>query len=157
MHLNKVIFAIDGNATTYAVAKFMRHIDTARAMGTLKGPFVQCIGMYDGELEPSYMMDELDYLKLVAPMRFTKDQESILWVPGDTRQPCTLVCLTGYTSYAVLGPMREVTALEAFGLTAWTYVQATGKYFTCEEAQADPSHYGDDIHPVELEKENEHV
>jgi hypothetical protein len=130
MHLNKVIFAIDDNATTYAVAKFMRHIDTARAMGTLKGPFVQCIGMYDGVLEPSYMMDERDYLKLVAPMRFVNKQESVLHVPGDTRQPCTLVYSDNPEPPFNVGPMREVTALEAFGLVAWTYVLSTGKYFT---------------------------
>jgi hypothetical protein len=132
MHLNKVIFAIDDNTDLHTVAKFMRHIDTARAMGTLKGQFVQCIGMYDGVLEPSYMMDELEYHKLVAPMSFTDKQESVLLVPVDVRQNCTLsYSETDLAEDFSVGPMREVTALEAFGLVAWTYVLSTGKYFTC--------------------------
>ena len=125
--LEKVIFAIDNNTDTHTVAKFMRHIDTARAMNTLKGSFVQCIGYWNGILEDSYMMDRRDYDRLVAPLGFTKEQDCILSVPADTRQPCALEFPNDKP--LVVGRMVEVSNEEAKTLEAWTYVPATGKYF----------------------------
>ena len=126
--LNKIIFAIDNDTNVHTVAKFMRHIDTARAMNTMKGAFIPCIGCYDGELESSYMMDERDYRRIVEPLGFTADQDCIMHVPAHPRQPCTLEYPTGGTQS--IGAMREVTALEALGLTAWTYVIETNTYWT---------------------------
>ena len=57
-----VIFAIDNNTDTHTVAKFMRHIDTKRALGAMKGRMVQAIGYWEGILEPSYIMRKDDYL-----------------------------------------------------------------------------------------------
>lgn len=128
--LNKIIFAIDNDLTVHAVAKFMRHIDTARAVGTLKGSFIPCIGCYDGVMEASYMMDERDYRRLVEPLSFTADQDCIMHVPADTRQPCTLEFPTGETQS--IGSMREVQPHDALGLTAWTYVIETSTYWTTE-------------------------
>ena len=130
--LNKIIFAIDNNTDTHAVAKFLRHIDTCRAMNTLKGRFVHCIGCYNGVMEPSYMMDERDYRQLVERVGYTAWQESILHVPGDVRQPCTLEFLSG-EPHVSLGAMREISAAEAMQCTSWTYVMATNKYFTTEK------------------------
>ena len=128
--LNKIIFAIDNNTDVHVVAKFMRHMDTCRAMSTLKGSFVQCIGCYNGVLEPSYMMDERDYRQLVAGTHYTTEQDCILHVPADTRQPCTLE----FPNHSVaIGPMREVSAAKAMQCSSWTYVQATNKYFTTEK------------------------
>ena len=127
--LNKIIFAIDNDTDVHVVAKFLRLIDTSRAMNTLQGAFVQCIGCYDGVLEVSYMMDERDYLRVVEKLGYTAKQECIMHVPGDVRQPCTLE----YSDVvASIGPMREIDALTALGLTAWTYIPATGKYFTTD-------------------------
>ena len=128
--LNKIIFAVDGNKDLHTVAKFMRHMDTCRAMNTLSGSFVKCIGMYKGDLEPSYMMDEVDYRKLVESAGYTAGQESILHVPGDTRQPCTLEFRDGSTK--VVGPMVEVDAGKAMFLPSWTYNMETSKYFSTE-------------------------
>ena len=126
--LNKIIFAIDNNTDTHSVAKFMRHLDTKRAMGELKGGVVHCIGYWEGILEPSYMMDERDYRKFVEPMGFTSEQSCIMHVPADTRQPCTLEYYDG--KIETVGPMREVSSNYALSFHAWTYVQSTGKYFT---------------------------
>lgn len=128
--LNKIIFAIDNNTNTHAVAKFMRHVDTKRALGELQGGLVHCIGYWEGILEPSYMMDERDYRKFVEPMGFTDGQVCIMHVPGDTRQPCTLEYQDGSTE--TLHPMHEVSKDVAKFLNAWTYVQDTGKYFTTQ-------------------------
>ena len=128
--MNKVIFAIDDNTDVHVVAKFMRHMDTCRAMGTLKGSFVQCIGMYNGVLEPAYMMDESDYRQLVANTDYTVWQDCILLVPRDVRQPCTLEFPDHQFA---IGPMREVLPSTAMRSSSWTYVQATNKYFTTEK------------------------
>ena len=128
--MNKVIFAIDDNTDLHVVAKFMRHMDTCRAMSTLKGSFVQCIGMYNGVLEPAYMMDESDYRQLVANTDYTVWQDCILLVPRDVRQPCTLEFPDHQFA---IGPMREVSAAKAMQCSSWTYVQATNKYFTTEK------------------------
>ena len=127
MHLNKVIFAIDNNTNTHTVAKFMRYLDTVRAMRKMNGTVTHCIGYWEGTLEPSYMMDQTDFDVHVKDSGFVDGQDCVLHVPGDTRQPCTIVEPNG-TQHSV-GPMREVTASEAMKAAAWTYVQATGKYF----------------------------
>lgn len=132
MFLKKVVFAIDDNIDTHAVAKFMRHIDTARAMGKTKGSIAQCIGSWTDDegwthLEPSFMMDARDYYEVVEPFGFTDNQDCILEVSGDTRQPCSLRFKDG--SHQSLGPMRETKEPHEAG--NWTYVQETGKYFVC--------------------------
>lgn len=126
--LNKIIFAIDNDTDVRAVAKFLHHIDVQRAIGTLQGSFVHCIGCYDGALEASYMMDEIDYRKVVSG--FTDNQECIMHVPADTRQPCTLEYSVG-DSFSI-GPMRQVQPQDALSLTAWTYVMETATYWTTD-------------------------
>jgi len=127
MVLNKILFAIDNNTDTHTVAKFMRHMDTARSMGTLKGSFVQCIGSWEGVLEASYLMDEKDYRFLVESLGFTENQVCIMHVPGDTRQPCSLE----YADKTVetMGPLDRVSKDFAMTQKGWTYVQATDTYF----------------------------
>jgi hypothetical protein len=133
--LNKIIFAIDDDTDTHVVAKFMRHIDTMRALGELKGSFIPCIGCYDGMLESSYMMDERDYRRFVEPMGFTDQQDCILHVPADTRQPCTIEWnkfgdLECWNNTKTIGAMRSVTAAEAMQLRDWTYVIETNTYWS---------------------------
>jgi len=125
---NKVIFAIDNNTDFHIVAKFMRHVDTARSMGLVSGGIVMATGYWEGELEASYIMDEIDYRNVVEPMGFTKKQVCILHVPADTRQPCTLE-YGDDTPNETIGAMREISKEEALEGFAWTYVQETDKYF----------------------------
>jgi len=127
MHLNKVIFAIDNNTDTHTVAKFLHYLDTVRAMRKMNGTVTHCVGMWEGILEPSYMMDQTDFDAHVKDSGFVDSQDCVLHVPGDTRQPCSLVYPDG--KQESVGPMREVSASEAMQSVGWTYVQATGKYF----------------------------
>lgn len=132
MYLEKVIFAIDNNADLHTVAKFTRHLDTARALGKLQGDVAACIGQWtdvDGNahLEPSYMMDRVDYDAFVAESRYVDKQVCVLLVAGDTRQPCALLFPDGYTE--TLNPMRQLAT--PVGVKDWTYVISTGMYFTC--------------------------
>ena len=125
LYLEKVVFAIDNNTDTHVVAKFLRHVDTLRAMGTI-APIVQCIGNWENVLEVSYMMDLKDFDKHVLSYGFTREQECILVVAGDTRQPCHLRFPDGSTKS--VGPMVEIDG----PIGNWTYVPATNKYFTCK-------------------------
>ena len=129
-HLNKVIFAIDNNTDTHRVAKFLRYMDTQRAMTRTSNNMVHCIGCWEGILEPSYMVDEADWNAFVKWSDFVENQDCVLYVPGDTRQPCTLVYRDG--TQQTVGTMREAPASEALQATGWTYVQATGKYFVTD-------------------------
>lgn len=126
--LEKVIFAIDNDKDTHAVAKFLRYVDTEQVMGRF-GPMQHLIGSYEGVMECSYMIDARDLSKVE---RFIENQDSVLHVPADTRQPCHLWPIRDFDKPdVVLGPMREVSGGEAMSLNAWTYNLATNKYFVC--------------------------
>lgn len=124
-HLEKVIFAIDNNTDTHQVAKFLRYVDTLRAMGKIDS-VTQCIGNWENVLEVSYMMNRADFNAYVESSDWVKDQVCILLVPGDTRQPCSLCYQDGTTES--VGPMVEIPG----PIGNWTYVPATNKYFTCK-------------------------
>ncbi|AYP28117.1 hypothetical protein vBLenPICBM1__3 [Lentibacter phage vB_LenP_ICBM1] len=126
--LEKVIFAIDNDKDTHALAKFLRHVDTEQVMGRF-GPMQHLIGSYEGAMECSYMIDARDLPKV---QRFIEYQDSVLHVPADTRQPCHLVFnrLSDQPNM-MLEPMREVSHAFALKQYAWTYNLATGRYFVC--------------------------
>jgi hypothetical protein len=126
--LEKVIFAIDNDKDTHVVAKFLRYVDTEQVMGRF-GPMQHLIGSYEGVMECSYMIDARDLPKV---QMFISEQDSVLHVPADTRQPCHLKFIRESDwRDQVLGPMREVSDWDAMSLDAWTYNLATGKYFVC--------------------------
>jgi hypothetical protein len=132
MYLSKVIFSIDNVSDLHTMATFTRFLDTKRAMGKLVGSVTLCVGSYKGELEPSFMMNEVDFNKFIRGSDWIKNQESFLHVPGDVRQPCVLEYVAG--GHDRVRPMKEIFWCAA-GLPcndSWTYVPATGKYFTCE-------------------------
>ena len=130
--LEQIVFAIDKNHDAHIVSKFMRHMDTQRAMGKADSPMVQCIGAWtdlEGKthMEPSYMVSTRDFDKHVRGSGYVDDQVCFLVIPGDTRQPCVLQFPDG--THEALRPMKKITSTE--GVTDWTYVVETGEYFTC--------------------------
>lgn len=124
--LESVIFAIDNDNDTHVVAKFMRHVDTLRAMGKIN-PIVQLIGCYKGQLENSYLIraDQFHHVK-----EYVKGQESVLHVPGDSRQPCVLEFVASGKRVSV-GPMHKVGPDYAMTRNSWTYNPAADSYFVC--------------------------
>lgn len=126
-----IVFAIDNGAKLYDRMKFLKHIDVARAMGTLRGPFYTCIGYWEGVLENSYMMDVSDYERLVKPLGFTDGQVCVMRVSGDVRQPAFLVYADG--TQENVGPLFEISSVEAQTAQGWTYVESTGKYYATKE------------------------
>ena len=133
MYLSKVIFSIDNVSDLHTMATFTRFLDTKRAMGKLVGSVTLCVGSYKGKMEQSFMMDQVDFNKFIRGTYWIDDQESVLHVPGDVRQPCSLEYLASGHIEA-FNRMREVFWCAA-GLPeydGWRYVPATGKYFSCE-------------------------
>jgi hypothetical protein len=128
--MDYVIFAIDDNTNTHTVAKFLRHMDTKRAMGELKGNMVHCIGNWEGILEVSYILRRDDYLAHVLPMGFTQDQEAVMVAPTSTRQPASIMSHDLAEHFQELGPVRTIAAHEATPDVAWTFNTMSGKYFT---------------------------
>lgn len=121
--LERVIFAIDNDNDMHSNAKFMRRVDTLRALGKIE-PVVLCIGNYEGVLERSYMMLAKDFHHVVD---YIENQECVMYVPGDTRQPCTLRYKDG--SVVEIGPMKRVDKSEAMLHKGWTYCE--GNYYVC--------------------------
>jgi hypothetical protein len=144
--LERIIFAIDNDMDAHTNAKFLRHVDTKRAMMEMH-PMELCIGCYKGQLERSYMILAKDFHHVLD---FIQNQESIMRVPGDTRQDCVLEFVeSGET--VPLGPMRRVSAAIAMLHDAWTY--HNGEYYVCSEecAESVPTGNpigGSDWHPV---------
>jgi len=128
MQLNKICFSIDNNTNVHETAKFLRLMDTQRALGKMQGTIVLCIGSYEGLMEPSYIVNEKDFYDIVEPSGYVNAQDSVLSIPGDTRQPCTLKYYDG--GVYIVGAMVRVHKDEVPHLNSWTYVQATQQYFT---------------------------
>lgn len=127
--LETVIFSIDKAHDLHQQARFLRYLDTVRAMGGLRGHVGSCVGSYKGVLERSYMIPLVDFNNHVRDSGYVSQQESFLHVPGDVRQPCVLEYSDG--SRESLGAMRQVTKDKVGDYDAWTYVEATGHYFVC--------------------------
>lgn len=124
-NLEKMIFAIDNDDDVHTVMRFYRKVSQLQARGSF-GPMDQCIGSYKGVMERSYMIDARDAAYVVE---FITGQESVLHVPADVRQPCTLHYNDMSRKPVSVGPMREVSSVDALSSDAWTY--RNGKYYVC--------------------------
>ena len=129
MKLERIIFSIDDYHNTHKLYKFLKFVDTERAMGKMS-PVVPLIGSYEGKLEYSFMCLAKDYSK-VESLGFTSNQNYVMRVPGDVRQSCDLEYKNGYRED--IGPMREVSYDVARASDGWTYNTQTGKYFVCQK------------------------
>lgn len=135
-----VIFSIDGVNDTHKQAKFLRHIDTARAMGKMQGKMVHCIGSYKGEIEPSYLMLWDDFLDHVIGKGFVGGQESILMVSECNKQYATLVFSD--QSRQSVGSLKSVGKDEAMKHDAWTYRPDLNTYWIAVDGNPDTVHNG---------------
>ena len=124
-----VVFAIDQGTETHSAAKFLRHIDTQRAMGKMHGNMVHAIGSWKGKLEPSYMLCMKDYKEFVVPLGYASGQESVMVTSKDTRQPARLLSADLSKYIATMLPVREVSAKDAMQAVGWAYNLETKKYF----------------------------
>ena len=128
-----IITAIDNNTDFHTVAKFMRHIDTNKALGNikLKSNVVECIGYWEGILETSYIMTREVYEHFVLKYGFTDNQECVMFVPKERRQTCALL-KPDLTYIESSPPLVHVPAAVAFDAPAWTYNKEMDAYFVSE-------------------------
>jgi hypothetical protein len=89
--MDYVIFSIDNDYDLHTKAKFLREMDTLRAMGKLEGNVSLAIGSYEGALEDSYIVTEADFHTHIKDSLFVANQKTFLYVGGDRRMPYLLV------------------------------------------------------------------
>ena len=121
--METTVFSIDNANDLHTLSKFLRHIDTQRAMGKLVGAVELAIGAYQGEMEYSFIMLSVDYNKHVKDSGYVDNQECIMLVSSDIRQPVLLEKIaTG--ERAKLGKLYV-----GKGNGDFTYKTSTGEYF----------------------------
>ncbi|MCP4848844.1 MAG: hypothetical protein GY899_12955, partial [Verrucomicrobiaceae bacterium] len=124
MFKSKTLFSIDNVNDVTTLKMFLKYCDNAAVLGHIK-PIQMCTGMWQGILEPSFLMDEDDFDKRVRGTPFVMNQEAFLHVPGDPRQPCDMENnQTG--EFELVGRMVEVSHAEAMQSEGWTH--RDGKY-----------------------------
>lgn len=121
----KVIFSIDDVANLHQLSKFLRHIDTHRAMTKMNGPFQLCIGSWEDKLEYSFIMDSQDFIKLVDNFGWTDNQEAIIYLYDDG--DCYIKYGPNEAEY--LGAFVNVSEAEAKASKGWTYIMETDSYW----------------------------
>jgi hypothetical protein len=128
--MHHVIFSIDNVSDLHTKAKFLRYVDTLRAMNVLKGNVKLCIGMYKGILEDSFIVRGDDFDKHIRLSGYVDKHESILHIRGKSML-CEFEFLSGGFDRA--GRMLQVTANEAMTKTVWTYRPDLNIYWTLED------------------------
>jgi hypothetical protein len=129
-----IIFSIDDVSDVHTQAKFLRHIDTLRSMGKMQGKVVPCIGMYKGELEPSYLVSAEDFFEFIAvPDGYVSGQESFLQIDVGHRGQQVASLLYLDTGLTTLGRIKSVSKDVAMSHDAWTYRMDTNTYFVTGE------------------------
>ena len=119
---NYIIFSIDNVTDTHTLAKFLRWIDTKRAMSELQSPCVPLVGMYQGKLEHSFMLTEHDFNKYVLPYAWVDNQECVMVVRTNIYGQM-LACFRAVSAIweSESLPLRQVSAEEAMRSEGFTY------------------------------------
>lgn len=124
---NVVIFAIDNGHDLHQQAKFLRHLDTMRAMGKLSAMPKCCVGYWEGQLERSYILPIEDYRVYVAQHGFVDGQHSVVRVDDNVNADLMWPRLD--VRMFNIGRMNKVDPDVARKLAAWTYVEEEGQYY----------------------------
>lgn len=128
--MHYVIFSIDNVSDLHTKAKFLRYVDTLRAMNYLKGTMKLCIGSYNGILEDSFIIRGDDFERYIRSSGYLDNQESLLHVRGKG-MVCVFEYLVGGLDPA--GRLVQVNASEAMTKSGWTYRPDLNIYWTLEE------------------------
>ena len=122
---NVVIFAIDNGSSLHQQAKFLRHLDTMRAMRRLSAMPKCCIGFWEGQLERSYILPIEDYRVYVAQHGWVDGQHSV--VMTDLHGQADLMKPDLSEVYQHLRVMRKISDPTLY--KAWTFVEEEGQYY----------------------------
>ncbi len=112
-----VVFAIDKGYDLHTMAKFLRQVDTQRALGKLTY-FKQAIGFFEGKYEHSFIMLEKDFEEFVKPLGYVKNQKCFLYIPPSGE--CSLKFQDG--NEVMVGFLYYKDFPYASMCDAWTYV-----------------------------------
>jgi len=129
--MNSVIFSIDNPEDLHTKAKFLRFVDTLRALDKLSGNVILAIGCYKGDLEPAFIVKEADFYQHILPSGYLKNQESVLRV-GGSRMHCTLEML-GSGEVIDVGHLESVSREEAVKSEGFTYRSDMKTYWILKE------------------------
>ena len=128
MNLERIIFGIDKPEDIYHYAHAVQHLNQLEAMGKIS-MCIPCIGSFEGKLEPSFMVYAKEFDKHIRGEHYIQEQESIMRIPGDDRQECTLEFLSNGDQL----PIGRLTNIKDYAIArydSWTYVIEAGRYFT---------------------------
>ena len=125
--LEHVIFSIDNGDDLHTQAKFLRYVDTLRATEKMQGTLHSGVGRYKGQLERCYMVMAQDFDRHFKSLMYLSGQESVLRVPGDTRQPCVL-------HYVKREPQSIGTMRQVYGEPEGDFTYMNGQYWVCDNA-----------------------
>lgn len=132
-----VIFSIDNEANPIIRAAFVAYI----AHCDLKGGFAHCIGVYKGQGENSWLMDNGDFAEFVQGTPWVKGQESFLFVASGNKQEASLFFpATG--ERVSLGNMHNLEREEAQAAGDYTFrfpdqYFPRGAYFVARKGNPD--------------------
>ena len=119
-----VIFSIDKAHDLHTMAKFLRWIDTQRALGKITY-FKLAIGFFEGKYESSFVCLEKDFKEYVQALGYVKDQKSFLYVPS--KGECFLRLQDG--TEVMLGNLKSRIYPPR---NAFTYLPEDNIYWTVE-------------------------
>lgn len=108
--MEHIVFSIDNPFDIHSLAKFYRHVDTARAMGLMSGSMELCVGSWKGNLEPSFAMLTTDFDKLDIKSLFCEKQEAFMYLSSDPRQP---IVIRDYNGNFIKSGKPTITAASA--------------------------------------------
>lgn len=117
------IFSIDNHTDLRTMARFLRYLDELRAMNKLSGNVVQCIGSWEGKLEPSFLCRSDDWFKFIAHSTYVEGQECVMQVSECNKQYAQLVYNHGgdWMDTWFLGSLKDVDKEGAMMHKGWTY------------------------------------
>ena len=122
--MSRVIFSIDNYHDPHVLAKFLRHMDTQKALGKLCGKFGVLHGSWRGIPELAFECNIKDYANFVIPFGVTKNQEVVLVIHSNGE-----VVGLSYNKTTRLGTWTEVPELEAKMSEGYTYRPEDKKWF----------------------------
>lgn len=128
-----IIFSIDEVNDVHTLAKFLRHMDTQKALGKMEGAMRILMGSYKGVMEQSFICTEGDFNNHVSPMGFTTNQESVLRLyetsNGRTAPRSFADLIYNSDDTDSLGEFKEVSRELAMTLDRWTYDPMMDTYY----------------------------
>ena len=129
------IFSIDNVTDWRVMSRFMRFVDELQAMGKMKGKAIQCVGMWEGALEPSFLCRTDDYLEHIDGSGYVDKQDAIMQVSECNKQYAQLVWHTGERES--IGSLKSVSKDEAWQQEGFTYRPDLDIYWIAVEGNPD--------------------